>query len=193
MPPRRTLPLTRPPIRAHLLRCLVGASLRRGRATSQSSHSSAPRIWTLLGARTKRRFASRSGFKQRPGFLLHDERRFASRSGLEATARGVAPRQASLRSRSGLEATARVFAPRRASLRFAKRSGSSRPDFCSRQASLCFAKRIVWPRTFARFARGGGVVRSRSGVRQSRRYVRSVRLWMIRSGRTWQSGGRPEA
>ena len=35
-------------MRAHLLRCLVEPSLRRGRATYQSGHSSAPRIWTLL-------------------------------------------------------------------------------------------------------------------------------------------------
>ena len=37
-------------IRAHLLRCLVGPSLRRGRPTPQSGASSAPRIWTLLVA-----------------------------------------------------------------------------------------------------------------------------------------------
>src|SRR5207244_9075774 len=44
-------PGCRAPIRAHLLRQLVGPSLRRGRATSQSGLSSLPRIWTLLGAR----------------------------------------------------------------------------------------------------------------------------------------------
>src|SRR5687768_11652177 len=38
----------RPTRRAHLLRCLSRASLRRGRATSQSALPSAPRIWTLL-------------------------------------------------------------------------------------------------------------------------------------------------
>jgi DMSO reductase family type II enzyme heme b subunit len=37
-------------IRAHLLRCLVGAALRRRRPTPQASLSSAPRIWTLLVA-----------------------------------------------------------------------------------------------------------------------------------------------
>src|SRR5687767_12641032 len=37
-------------IRAHLLRCLVGPSLRRGRPTPQSGASSAPRICTLLVA-----------------------------------------------------------------------------------------------------------------------------------------------
>ena len=161
MPPRRTLPLTRPPIRAHLLRCLVGASLRRGRATSQSSHSSAPRIWTLLGARTKRRFASRSGFKQRPGFLLHDKRRFASakRTGNNGPGFCSTTSVASLReadwkqrpgfllhdehrfaSRSGVEAAARIFAPRQASLRFAKRIVGRAHSLASRAETESFAR-----------------------------------------------------
>ncbi|HEX5815316.1 MAG TPA: c-type cytochrome, partial [Methylomirabilota bacterium] len=38
----------RPPITAHLLRCLVAPSLRRGRPTPQSRRSSAPRICTVL-------------------------------------------------------------------------------------------------------------------------------------------------
>jgi DMSO reductase family type II enzyme heme b subunit len=41
-------------IRAHLLRCLVAPSLRRGRPTPQSGDSSAPRIWTLLVALPRR-------------------------------------------------------------------------------------------------------------------------------------------
>jgi DMSO reductase family type II enzyme heme b subunit len=46
MPPTRW----RATIRAHLRRCLVAPSLRRGRPTPQSGDSSAPRIWTLLVA-----------------------------------------------------------------------------------------------------------------------------------------------